>query len=130
MRRSDEQIEVERPVLTVFKCSESVEDQRFNRSALRTQQLMEKQTMSAQAISLSLKSAVGNVHLSTDLSQTRSAHEPVEERLQQVCVPKPVCWRERLSTEVTIAIMTSVPLNSVWLMGSNEKSLLCISPTP
>ncbi len=96
MRGSDEQVQVEGPVLTVFEGSESVEHQGLVGGCLGAKLFMEEQAVAAEALRLMLKRAVGDAELAADLAKTRSPDEPVEERLEKLGVSQPVGGGEGL----------------------------------
>jgi hypothetical protein len=128
VRGSDQQIQVEGPVLAVFEGPESVEDEGLSGRRPGSELLVEEQAMAAEAFGLTLQRAVGDTEFTADLSQARAADETVEEGFEQLGVSQPVGGREGLRTEVPAAVVTLVTLNPVGPMGAKVEALLLESP--
>jgi hypothetical protein len=67
VRGTDQEIQIEGPVLAVFEGSEAIEDEGFRWRCSRSQTFMEEQAVSAETLGLALERAVGDAELSADL---------------------------------------------------------------
>ena len=96
VRGTDEEVQVEGPVLAVLEGSEAIEYQRFVGGLFRTKLFVEEQTVSAQAFGLELQGAVRDAELTADLAQTGATDEAMEEGFQEVGVAEPIGGGEGL----------------------------------
>ena len=70
--------------------SEAVQDEGLRRRSLRTMDLVEEEAMAAKTVGLALECAVADAYFTSDLAKTGASDDPVEERLEEVCVPQPI----------------------------------------
>lgn len=96
VRGTDQQIQVEGPVLAVLEGPKTVEDEWFGWSRLGTKLFMEEQAVAAQTLRLVLQCAVCDAELPTDLAQAGAADETMEKRFQEIGVTEPIGGGESL----------------------------------
>jgi len=82
--------------LTVFEGAKSIQYKGFAGSASRTQSLVEKKAMSAEALAEALNRRFRNMHLTADLSEPGAGHQAVEEWLEEIRSPEPIARRKGL----------------------------------
>jgi hypothetical protein len=128
VRGSDQQVQVEGPILAVFEGPEPVEDEGLAGRGARPKLFVEEQAVTAEAFGLALQCAVRDTELAADLSQAGPADEAVEEGFEELGVSQPIAGGEGLRTEVPAAMMTLVPLNLVRAMGAMIEAFLLVTP--
>jgi hypothetical protein len=128
VRSPDQEVQIERPILTVFKGSEAVEDEGLAGCTARPKLLMEEQAVAPKAFGLALQGAVHNAELAADLPKTGATDKAMEKGFEELGVSQPVGGGEGLGTEVPATLMTLVPLHLVRAMGAEIKALLLVAP--
>jgi hypothetical protein len=96
VRRTDEQVQVEGPILAVLEGPEPVEDQGFAGRGAGPKLFVEERAVTAEAFGLALQCAVRDTELAADLAQAGPADETMKEGFQEVGVPQPIGGREGL----------------------------------
>ena len=96
VRGSDEQVQVEGPVLAVLEGPEAVEHERLIGCPFGADLFMKEQAVAAEALHLSLNGAVGDAELAADLTQTGAADEAMEEGFEKTRMSQPIAGREGL----------------------------------
>ena len=92
----DQEIDVHRPVLTVLKGSEPVENQRLVRCLFGAHLFVKEETVPPQAVGQVSDSRMRDAGLSRDLTQSGARDESVEDRLEEVAAAQPVVGGEGL----------------------------------
>jgi hypothetical protein len=96
VRGTDQEVQIEGPVLAVFEGAEAVEDEWFRGGLLRSLLLMEEQAVSTEPLGLALEGAVGDTEFAADLAQAGPADEAMKEGDQKVGASQPVAGGEGL----------------------------------
>ncbi len=90
MRRSDHEVEVQGPVLTVFKGAKTIQDKELGGGDFRAKFLVKEQGVPTEAFGEMLNRAVGDFHLTSDLAKSGAGHESLEERREKLPASKPI----------------------------------------
>jgi hypothetical protein len=90
VRGTDQQVQVEGPVLAVLEAAEAVKYEGLARSLAGTVGFEEEQAVAPQAFALALNTAVADRELAGDLAQGRTAEQALEEGPQQARLLEPV----------------------------------------
>ncbi|MBW2388636.1 MAG: hypothetical protein JRG89_09370 [Deltaproteobacteria bacterium] len=128
MRSPDQEVQIERPILTVFKGSEAVEDEGLAGCTAWPTLLMEEQAVAPKAFGLTLQGTVRDAEFAADLPKTGATDKAMEKGFEELGVSQPVGGGEGLGTEVPVALMTLVPLNEMRTMGAAKEALLLVAP--
>jgi hypothetical protein len=128
VRSPDQKIQVERPILTVFKAPEAVEDEGLAGCTAGPKLFMEEQAVAPKAFGLALQGTVRDAEFAADLPKTRATDKAMEKGFEELGVSQPVSEGEGLGTEVPVALMTLVPLNEMRTMSTPKEALLLVAP--
>ena len=90
MGRTDQEIDVHGPVLTVFESSKTVEDKGFGGCLHGAMLLMKEKAIASQAIREASNCRVRDACLSSNLSKSRAGNEAMEDGFEEVASAEPV----------------------------------------
>ena len=96
VRDSDEEVQVEWPILTVLKGSKTIEHERLFGLAFWPPLLMKEQAVTAEALHLSVNGAVRHAERAADPAQTGAPNEAMEDGFEKTRVSQPIGEREAL----------------------------------
>jgi hypothetical protein len=87
---TDQEVDVHGPVLAVLEGSKAIKDKRLVGRVLGTVLLMEKKTMSTEAVRQAPYRGVGDARLSCNLAKSRTGNEAVKHGFEEVASAEPV----------------------------------------
>jgi hypothetical protein len=128
VRSPDQEVQIEWPILAVFKAPEAVEDEWLAGRTAGPKLFMEEQAVAPKAFGLALQGAVHDAEFAADLPKTRATDKAMEKGFEELGVSQPVGGGEGLGTEVPAALMTLVPLHEMRTMGAAKEALLLVAP--
>ena len=128
-RLPHDQVQVHRPVLAVFEGAEAIEHDRLTRAACRPQLFIPQQAVPSQPIAEPSDGRVRDTEFSRNLSEPGTGDKTMKRRRKEPRTSKPIVDGEGLSTEVTPAMRTAVPLDLLGDLVAEEEPLLHVAPS-
>jgi len=96
VRLTDEQVDVERPVLAIFEAAESVQGEGLGRSATGPKLSMQEQAVPPQPLDLALYGRGVNAELPGNLTERRTPEDAKQQWVLKIGTLQPVGGREGL----------------------------------